>query len=76
MEDSIPLASDSTEVSVITVQENNQPQEEDSHSPHSSLTELFYDSTKIAYRPAPIQPVEPAPIQPGEPVTGLTTEEE
>ena len=39
LDDSISLASDSTEVSVITVQENNQPQEEDSNSPHSSLTE-------------------------------------
>ena len=76
LEDSISLASDSTEVSLITVQENNQPQEEDSNSPLSSLTELFYDSTRIANRPAPIQPVEPAPIQPVEHVIGLTTEEQ
>ena len=68
LEDSISSASDSTEVSLITVQENNQPQEEDSNSPHSSLAELFYDSTRIANRPAPIQPVEP--------VIGLTTEEQ
>ena len=76
LDDSISLASDSTEVSLITVQENNQPQEEDSNSPHSSLTELSYDSTRIADRPAPIQPVEPAPIQPVKPVIGLTTEEQ
>ena len=36
LDDSISSASDSTEVSVITVQENNHPQEEDSNSPHSS----------------------------------------
>ena len=55
---------------LITVQENNQSQEEGSNSPHSSLAELdlFYDSTRIANRPAPIQPVEP--------VIGLTTEEQ
>ena len=76
LDDSISSAPDSTEVSVITVQENNQPQEEDINSPHSSLTELSYDSTTIANRPAPIQPVEPAQIQPVEPVIGLTTEEQ
>ena len=76
LDDSISSASDSTEVSVIPVQENNQPQEEDSNSPYSSLTELSYDSTRIANRPVPIQPVEPAPIQPVEPVIGLTTEEQ
>ena len=76
LEDSISSASDSTEVSLITVQENNQPQEEDSNSAHSSLTELFYDSTRIANRPAPIQPVEPTPMQPVEPVISLTTEEQ
>ena len=64
LDDSISSASDSTEVSVITVQENNQPQTEDSNSPHSSLTELLYDSTRTDNRPAPVQPVEPAPIQP------------
>ena len=46
------------------VQEINQPQEEGSNS----LAELFYDSTRIANRPAPIQPVEP--------VIGLTLEEQ
>ena len=48
LDDSISLASDSTKVSVITVQEN-QLQEKDSN----------YDSTRIVNRPAPIQPVEP-----------------
>ena len=75
LEDSTSSASDSTEVSLITVQENNQPQQEDSNSPHSSLAELLYDSTRIANRLAPIQPVEPAPIHPVELVIGLTTEE-
>ena len=76
LDDSISTASDSTDVSVITVQENNQPQEEDSNSPPSSLTELSYDSVSTDIRPAPVQPVEPAPIQPVEPVIGLTTEEQ
>ena len=76
MDDSISSASDSTQVSVITVQGNNQPQEEDSNSPHSPLTDLIYDSTTIPNRLAPIQPVEPAQIQPVESIIGLTTEEQ
>ena len=76
MGDSISLASDSTEVSLNTVQEINQPQEEDSNSPHSSLAELFTDSTTIANRSAPILPVEPALIQPVDSVIGLTPEEQ
>ena len=76
MEDSISSASDSTEVSLNTVQENNQAQQEDSNSPHSSLAELFYDSTRIVNRPAPIQSVELAPKQPVESIIGLTTEEQ
>ena len=76
LEDSIPFESNSTEVSFNTIQEINQPQEEGSNSTHPSLAELFYDSTRIADRPAPIQPVEPAPIQPVEPVIGLTPEEQ
>ena len=76
LEDSMSSAPDSTDVSLNTVQEMNQPQEEDSNSLHSSLAELFYDSTRSANRPAPIQPVEPAPIQPVEPVIGLTIEEQ
>ena len=76
LDDSISSASDSTDVSVITVQENNQPQAEDSDSPHSSLTGLSYDSTRTDNTQAPVQPVEPAPIQPVEPIIGLTTEEQ
>ena len=76
MDDSISTASDSTDVSVITVQENNQPKEEDSNSQPSSLTALSYDSTSIDNSPAPVQPVGPAPIQLDEPVIGLTIEEQ
>ena len=76
LEDSISSESNSTEVSLNMVQEINQPQEEGSNSMHSSLAELFYDSTRIANRPAPIQPVEPAPIQPVGPVMGLTPQEQ
>ena len=68
LEDSISTASDSTDASVITVRENNPPQEEDSNSPHSSLTALSYDSISTDNSAAPVQPVEPAPIQPVEPV--------
>ena len=46
LDDSISSASDSTEESVITVQENNQLQEEDRNSPHSSLTEISSDIHK------------------------------
>ena len=76
LDNSISRASDSTDVSVNTIQENNQPQEEDTNSRHSSLTALSYDSTSIDNSPVPVQPVEPAPIQPVEPVIGLTTEEQ
>ena len=44
--DSISSALDPTDISGITVQQNNQPQEEDSNSSHSALTELSYDSHK------------------------------
>ena len=67
-EDSIPSEPNSIEVPSNTSQETNQPQEEDSNPPQASLAELFYDSTRIANRPAPIQPVEP--------VIGLTPEEQ
>ena len=76
LDDNISLDSDSTEVSVITVQENNKPQEENCTSPHLSLTELSYDFTKTDSRPPPVQSVEPAPVQPVEPVIGLTKEEQ
>ena len=55
------LESNSTEVSLNTSQEINQPQEEDCNPPHASLAGLFYDTTRIPNRPAPIQPVEPTP---------------
>ena len=76
LEDSISLESNSTEVSLNMVQKINQPQEEGNNPPHSSLAELFHDSTRIANRPAPLQPVEPAPIQPVEPVIGLNAEDQ
>ena len=68
LEDSIPPESNSTDLSLNTVQEINQPQEEGNNPPHSSLAELFHDSTRISNRPAPIQPVEL--------VIGLTAEEQ
>ena len=74
-EDSIPPESNPAEVSLNTAQEITQLQEEVSNPPCSSLAELFYDTIRIANRPAPIQPVEPAPIQPVEPVIVLTPEE-
>ena len=76
LEDTIPLESNSTEVSLNTVQEINQPQEAGNNPQHSSLADLFYDSTRIANGPAPIQQVEPAPIQSVETVIGLTPEEQ
>ena len=76
MEDSTPSESNSTEVSLNTVQEINHPQEEGNNSTHSSLAEFFYDSTRIANRPAVIQPVDQAPIQLVEPVIGLTPEDQ
>ena len=66
-QDSIPPESNLTQVPLNTSQEISQPQEEDSYSPHASLVELFYDTTRIANRPAPIQPVEPViGLTPGE----------
>ena len=75
-EDSIPPESNLTEVSLNTALEINHPQEEDHNPPHASLADLFYDTTRIANRTAPIQPVEQAPIQPVELVIGLTPEEQ
>ena len=54
LNDSISSASDSTDISVIMVQENNQPQEEDINSPHSTLTELSYDLARNDNIPAPV----------------------
>ena len=75
-DDSISTASDSTDASVITVQENNQFQEVDSNSSLSSLTALSDDSISTDNSPTPVKLVEPAPIQLVEPVIGLTTEEQ
>ena len=75
-DDSLSTASDSTDVSVITVQENNLSQEVDSNSTPTLLTALSDDPVSTDNSLTPIQPVEPAPIQPVEPVIGLTTEEQ
>ena len=67
-EDSILPELNSTEVPLNTSQETNQPQEEDSNPSQASPAELSYDRTRIANRPALIQPVEP--------VVGLTPEKQ
>ena len=67
-EDTITPESNQTNVSLNTSQQIGQPQEEDNNPPHPSLAELFFDSTRIASRPTPIQPVEL--------VIGLTPEEQ
>ena len=61
-DDSISTASDSTDASVITVQENNQSQEVDSNSSPPSLTVFSDDSISTDNSSTPVQPVEPAPI--------------
>ena len=75
-DDSLSTASDSTDASVITVQENNPSQEVDSNSSPTSLTVLSDDPVSLDNSPTPVQPVEPAPIQPVKPVIGLTTDEQ
>ena len=67
-EDSILPELNSTEAPSNTSQETNQTQEDDDNPSQASLAELFYDTTRIANRPAPIQLVEP--------VIGLTPEEQ
>ena len=74
-DDSLSTVSDSTDASVITVQENNPFQEVDTNSSPTSLTALSDDLISTDNSPTTIQPVEPAPIQPVEPVIGLTTKE-
>ena len=64
------------QLSLNTVWEITQPQEEGNNCTQSSLEELFHDSRRTANRPAPIQQAESAPIHPVEPVIGLTTEEQ
>ena len=76
LDDSLSTASDSTDASVITVQENNPSQEADSNSSPTSLTALLDDPISTDNSPTPVQPVEPTPIQPVEPVTGLTNQEQ
>ena len=75
-DDSLSRVSDSTDASVITVQENNLSQEVDCNSSPTSFTALSYDPLSTDNSLKPIQPVESAPIQPVEPVIGLTTEEQ
>ena len=75
-DDSLSTASDSTDASVITVQENNPSQEVDSNSSPTSLTALSDDPISTDNSLTLIQQVEQAPIQPVEPVIGLTTEEQ
>ena len=75
-DDSLSTASDSTDASVITVQENNPSREVGGNSSPTSLTALSYDPVSRDNSLTPIQPVEPALIQPVEPVIGLTTEEQ
>ena len=67
-DDSLSSASNSTDASVITVQENNPPHEVDSNSPPTSLKALSDNHISTNNSPTPVQPVEPAPIQPVEPV--------
>ena len=76
LDDSLSTVSDSTVASVITVQENNPPQEVDRNLLPTSLTALSDDPISIDNSPTPVQPIEPAPIQPVEPVIGLTTKEQ
>ena len=76
MDGSISTVTDPTDISAITIQQNNQPQEGDSNSPHSFLTELLYDFTMTDNRLAPVQSVEPVPVQSVEPVMGLTIGEQ
>ena len=67
-EDSILPESNPTAVPLNTSEETNRPQEEDSNPSQASLAELFYDTTRTANRPTPIQPVEP--------VVGFTPKEQ
>ena len=75
-DDSQSTVSDSTNVSIITVIENDSSQEVDSISSFTSVTALSDDLVNTDYSHTPIHSVEPAPIQPVEPVIGLTTEEQ
>ena len=76
LNDSLSTVSDSTDASVITVQENNPPHEVDSNSSPTSLTALSDDPISTDNSLTPVQLVEPSTIQPVEPVIGLNTEEQ
>ena len=67
-EDGVLPESNLTALPLITLGEANQLQEEDNHPAQAPPTELLYNTTGIAARPTPIQPVEP--------VVGLTPEEQ
>ena len=58
-DDSLSTVSDSTDGSVITVQENNPSKEVDSNSSPSPLTVLSDDPVSLDNSPTPVQPVEP-----------------
>ena len=75
-DDNQSTASDSTDVSMLTVMENNQSQEVDSTPAFTSVTAVPEDFVSTDYDHTPIKSVEPSPIQPVEPVIGLTTEEQ
>ena len=75
-DDSQSTASDSTDASIITVEENNPSQEVDISSSFTLVTALSDDFVNTDYSHIPIQSIEPAPIQPVEPVIGPTTEEQ
>ena len=67
-DDSQSTASDSTDVSIITVIEDNPFEEVTSTSSFTSVTTLSDDIVNTDCSHTPIQSVEPAPIQPMEPV--------
>ena len=74
-DDSLSTALDFTDASVITVQENNPPQEVDSNSSPTSLNTISDYPISTDNSPTPVQPIEPAPIQPVEPIIGPTIKE-
>ena len=74
--DNQSIASDSIDLSILTVIENDQSQEVDSTPAFTSMTTLPENSVRTDYDHTPIQSVEPSPIQPVEPVIALTAEEQ
>ena len=61
--DNQSIASDSTDTSILTVIENDQPQEVDSTPAFTSATALPEDFVHTDYDHTPIQSVGPSPIQ-------------